>query len=37
MLNPADNSLIEIEVAPEKEGLTYIHVLIGEGSDAVEV
>ena len=36
-MNPADNSLIEIEVAPEKEGLIYLHVMIGNGSDAVEV
>ena len=28
-VNPADNSLIEMEVLPEKVGMFYLHIVIG--------
>ena len=28
-VNPADNSLIEMEVLPEKVGMYYLHIVIG--------
>ena len=36
-VNPSDNSLIEMEVNPEKVGMFYLHIIIGKGKGAVEI
>ena len=36
-VNPTDNSLIEMEVLPEKVGMYYLHIVMGLGKGAVEI
>jgi hypothetical protein len=37
VLNPGDNSLLEIKVAPEQEGIYYLHVYLVTGDLATEI
>ena len=36
-VNPTDNSQIELEVVPEKVGTFHLHIVIGQGTGAVEI